>query len=794
LKTKDNTMKFRLDLNDAIGPISEYTEVSKEQHAKHKEWRAANKDKVNEQEARARAKKPHIYRGKQATYYALKTGKITKPETCQKCGERVGKANLEGHHDNGYDGKNIKNIKWWCRSCHQRTKIRGDHNGAQEDVEQTQDPISEAGRKGARQPRSVAGMQYTPRARKFITKHRYGLAEKFEPIYIDEHWNRIVDPEQYGRRKMTLRPADLGIDITHAEQPVYDPAKSKFFAFSRPNLIKTQKVGDKDTVKIEVQEAARIMEPHKYWSQIAAVSPKGSREQAGVPTIKFGVNAVNFQAAAAKAESPVEEPAYVPPLLPLPKDAPEEVAQQKSRYRVPPQNVIRAVSNALERLKDRPGVNPATLEVANAIIQARPLGDNMLKRMGANLAKASLGRNKPGWQPKTTDRSGETVDDTSYPSADRANWELNGGEAGHKWLSDVSFRGTFKLSWVKDDELRDWLKPEAGGEAPEGTPSIQDLIKDLKHEELIKFTSSKELGKFVAPLSGEVFELPKEVLQAAMGGTLGPEVQEYFKAATGRRVGRSATATSLPQQVWQASIGHWVKNLPREIRPPAEGQSKPRNFILVSDSEGNPMVGTKDGSAYGFRLGAGDLPLTYEIIRNAGIEGEARTPNGAPIYFAVFPSDTGTYVDKVGITAALAKYLKQPFSIPPLPFKTVGKLLTVSNSQGGKVKVKYHDVIRGIDRETVLPDDHRVMLVSKLGRLKGNQPGQDAPAPAPKTESLERAMQKKPKFIEPTKIIADLLDLADPTSELAEQYSVQQVQSDNEESAIKQIADFMDDI
>lgn len=790
-------MKFHLDPEDAIGPISEYTEVSKEQHAKHKEWRANNKSKVNDQEARARKKKPHIYRGKQATYYALKTGKITKPETCQKCGERVGKSNLEGHHDNGYDGKNIKNIKWWCRSCHQRTKIRGDHNGAKnDDVQRDDNPISEAGRKGARQPRTVAGMQYTPRARKYIPKHRYGLAEKFEPIYIDEHWNRIVDPEHYNRRKLTVRPADLGIDIA-GEQPIYDPAKSKFFAFSRPNLVKAQTVGDQQTAKIEVQEGSRIMEPHKYWSHIAALSPKGSREQSGVPTIKFGASGVNIQAAAAQAESPIEDPGYIPPLLPLSKDAPQEVAQQKARYRVPPQSLIKSIQYYLEKLKDSPAATPSSIEVANEIIKGRPLSDSVLKRMGANLAKAGLGQDKPGWKKQIVDQNGKLVDDPKYPSPERINWDLNGGEAGHRWLSDVSFRGTFKLSWMKDDELRDWLKPDNLEEVPPASEVIKQLVKSLKYDELIKYTDAKELVQFVTPLSAEVIQLPKEVVAAAKSGQLGPEVEQYFKSSSGTAQGqRGKIGMELANAVWKASVGHWSRNLPREIRPPSPGHTRPRNYIVIADEENRPLTGAKDGSAYGFRLGAGDMPLAYDIIRFAGSPGEARMPNGAPVYFAVFPDKTHTYVDRVGVTAALAKYLKQPFEIPPLPIRTVGKLLNVSRSEGGNCRVKYLDVIRGVQREVIYPDDYSIMLVSKLGRLKGASGGSEGEGQyqPPQTESVERFMQKKQKFIEPTKIIADLLELSDPTSELAEQYPVQQVQADNEKRMIRQIADLIDDI
>jgi len=56
-------------------------------------------------------------------YHAVKSGKIIKPTTCQRCG---GSGKIYGHHED-YD--NPLNVWWLCKCCHQRR-----HRGYEKDM------------------------------------------------------------------------------------------------------------------------------------------------------------------------------------------------------------------------------------------------------------------------------------------------------------------------------------------------------------------------------------------------------------------------------------------------------------------------------------------------------------------------------------------------------------------------------------------------------------------------------------------------------------------------------------
>ena len=51
-------------------------------------------------------------RGAAAVDYAIKTGRLARPDRCSKCGE---KGFIDAHHEN-YD-KPLE-VMWLCRSCH----------------------------------------------------------------------------------------------------------------------------------------------------------------------------------------------------------------------------------------------------------------------------------------------------------------------------------------------------------------------------------------------------------------------------------------------------------------------------------------------------------------------------------------------------------------------------------------------------------------------------------------------------------------------------------------------------
>lgn len=50
-----------------------------------------------------------------ALYYALKTGKIDKPESCSVCGEHIGKDKVQAHH---VDYSKPFEVTWCCQDCH----------------------------------------------------------------------------------------------------------------------------------------------------------------------------------------------------------------------------------------------------------------------------------------------------------------------------------------------------------------------------------------------------------------------------------------------------------------------------------------------------------------------------------------------------------------------------------------------------------------------------------------------------------------------------------------------------
>jgi hypothetical protein len=60
-----------------------------------------------------------------AVGYAIKTGRLVPPESCQSCGtiptRRDGKRAIQAHHHNGY--KDQLNVTWLCQCCHAQTHL-----------------------------------------------------------------------------------------------------------------------------------------------------------------------------------------------------------------------------------------------------------------------------------------------------------------------------------------------------------------------------------------------------------------------------------------------------------------------------------------------------------------------------------------------------------------------------------------------------------------------------------------------------------------------------------------------
>lgn len=51
-------------------------------------------------------------------HYALFTGKVVKPLTCESCGKQPKPHALHAHHPCGYDEP--LNVQWLCVACHER--------------------------------------------------------------------------------------------------------------------------------------------------------------------------------------------------------------------------------------------------------------------------------------------------------------------------------------------------------------------------------------------------------------------------------------------------------------------------------------------------------------------------------------------------------------------------------------------------------------------------------------------------------------------------------------------------
>ena len=82
------------------------------------EYKRQNKDSLLVAQKERRAKdsaRPTKQSAWNKVYYALKTGKITKPDNCSLCDTLVGKDKLQAHHE---DYSKPLDITWCCQNCH----------------------------------------------------------------------------------------------------------------------------------------------------------------------------------------------------------------------------------------------------------------------------------------------------------------------------------------------------------------------------------------------------------------------------------------------------------------------------------------------------------------------------------------------------------------------------------------------------------------------------------------------------------------------------------------------------
>ena len=81
-------------------------------------YRQANKDKWLPVAYEYRADNPEYDRKRKAwnaLYYALRMGKIEKPEHCMVCGEWIGLKKIQAHHA---DYSRPLEVIWCCADCH----------------------------------------------------------------------------------------------------------------------------------------------------------------------------------------------------------------------------------------------------------------------------------------------------------------------------------------------------------------------------------------------------------------------------------------------------------------------------------------------------------------------------------------------------------------------------------------------------------------------------------------------------------------------------------------------------
>jgi ribosomal protein S27AE len=60
---------------------------------------------------------PDRVRARKSVHYALKVGKLTRPDSCESCGRS---ANLTGHH---HDYSKPLDVRWLCSSCHKKIHL-----------------------------------------------------------------------------------------------------------------------------------------------------------------------------------------------------------------------------------------------------------------------------------------------------------------------------------------------------------------------------------------------------------------------------------------------------------------------------------------------------------------------------------------------------------------------------------------------------------------------------------------------------------------------------------------------
>jgi formylmethanofuran dehydrogenase subunit E len=83
--------------------------------ATSKRWAKKNRERFVELHQENRRRHPEKYQARSALTSALRSGKITKPDLCENCGERTESPQLHGHH---VDYSKPLDVEWLCEPCH----------------------------------------------------------------------------------------------------------------------------------------------------------------------------------------------------------------------------------------------------------------------------------------------------------------------------------------------------------------------------------------------------------------------------------------------------------------------------------------------------------------------------------------------------------------------------------------------------------------------------------------------------------------------------------------------------
>jgi hypothetical protein len=84
--------------------------------ARNRVWRERSRDQISEYNRKHYASNKLRYAARAAVNSAVRSGTLSKPETCQRCGDR---GNLHGHH-HSYARECWLDVEWLCKKCHLR--------------------------------------------------------------------------------------------------------------------------------------------------------------------------------------------------------------------------------------------------------------------------------------------------------------------------------------------------------------------------------------------------------------------------------------------------------------------------------------------------------------------------------------------------------------------------------------------------------------------------------------------------------------------------------------------------